>query len=170
MEKRKKLKSFAQKALSKIIPPDRIEKTLERERKKGRTVASLNGSFDLLHAGHLQIIYEASLQADVLVVALNSDASVKAYKGAKRPIIALRQRLQMVSALEFVDYATWFEEKNPTAVLKKIKPDVHVNGAEYTENCVEAAVLKKMSSRLHLFKRIPALSTSEIIARAKKCD
>lgn len=162
--------SFEKKLALKIIAPEEIEKRLEQERRSGKTIVSLNGSFDLLHAGHLQIIYEASLQADILVMALNSDQSVRSYKGPLRPIIPLKERLQMVAALEFVDFVTWFDEQDPRAILKKIKPDVHVNGVEYGENCIEAEVLKKLKARLHLFQRIPALSTSALIEKVKKCD
>ena len=163
-------KSWKKSHLRKIIAPDKVEAYLEKERKLGKTVASLNGSFDLLHAGHLQIIYEASQQADLLIIALNSDESVQSYKGPLRPIVPLKQRLEMLAALEFVDLVTWFEEKDPREILKKIKPHVHVNGAEYGQKCIEAEVVKSLKSRLHLCKRIPALSTSALIEKVKKCD
>lgn len=125
----------------------------------------------MLHAGHLYIVHQASLQADRLIIALNSDASIKRYKGPKRPIIALEYRLSMVAALEFVDYVTWFEEEDPCQVLSLIRPHVHVNGAEYGENCIEAATLKQNGGRLHLVERIPSLATSEIIKTIRdQCD
>ncbi|KPK32238.1 MAG: hypothetical protein AMS24_04700 [Chlamydiae bacterium SM23_39] len=137
-----------------------------REEKK--TIATLNGSFDLLHAGHLKIIYEASLLADVLFILLNTDKSIKAYKGEKRPIISLEYRIQMVTALEFVDFVSWFDETTPIKILKKIKPDVHVNGEEYGENCIEKKIVEKYG-KLHLVKKDIPLSSSKIIEKIR-CD
>ncbi|MBM3183843.1 MAG: adenylyltransferase/cytidyltransferase family protein, partial [Chlamydiae bacterium] len=120
---------------------------------------------DLLHAGHLFIIHEASRQADILILALNTDHSIRSYKGEGRPIIPLQYRLEMIAALEFVDLVTWFDESDPRALLAKIKPDVHVNGQEYGENCIEAEVVKSNGGKLHLVERIPTLSTSNIIQK-----
>jgi rfaE bifunctional protein nucleotidyltransferase chain/domain len=131
------------------------------------TLATLNGSFDLLHAGHLFILHQARRQADKLLVALNSDASIRQYKSSDRPIIPLQYRLELIAALECVDYVTWFNEPDPRALLARIKPDVHVNGAEYGENCLEAATVRENGGRLHLVHRIPSLSTSAIIERIK---
>jgi rfaE bifunctional protein nucleotidyltransferase chain/domain len=139
-----------------------LEKKVAEIRAKGRTIATLNGSFDLLHAGHLHIIYEASKQADTLIVALNSDHSIQQYKSIHRPIISLDYRLQMMAALGFVDYVTWFDETDPRALLNLIKPDVHVNGADYGENCIEAEVIKQNGGRLHLVGLVPGLSTTQI--------
>ena len=115
------------------------------------------------------MIHEASKQADRLIVALNSDDSIRKYKSANRPIIPLQFRLEMVAALEFVDYVTWFDETDPRAFLAKIKPDVHVNGSEYGADCIEAEIVKQHGGRLYLVERIPALSTSAIIEKIKRC-
>lgn len=149
----------------KVILPDDLTCKIDQLRQEKKSIATLNGSFDLLHAGHLEIFLQAALQADVLIVALNSDASIKKYKSSKRPIIALEYRLQMVAALEMVDWVTWFDEVDPCLLLKKIRPDVHVNGAEYGENCIEAPLLREIGARLHLVERIPSLSSSEIIEK-----
>ena len=155
----------------KSIDPSRLEETCASFRAQNLSIASLNGSFDLLHAGHLYMIHQASLQADCLIVALNTDASIKRYKGPERPIVCLRDRLSMMAALEFVDYVTWFDESDPCRILSLIRPDVHVNGAEYGENCIEAETVKRCGGRLHLVKRIPGLATSEIIKTIRgSCD
>lgn len=151
----------------KLVEPEQIEETVRALRKERKTIATLNGSFDLLHAGHLFIIHEAAQQADCLIVALNSDASIRKYKSPDRPLISLQHRLEMMGALSFVGYVTWFEETDPRALLAKIKPDVHVNGAEYGENCIEAGVVQESGGRLHLVRRIPSLSTSAIIEKIK---
>jgi len=149
----------------KVIAPGNLHDAVQWIRDQGFSIATLNGSFDLMHAGHLQIIYEASKQADVLLVALNSDASIKAYKSPDRPIIPLEYRLQMMAALEFVDYVTWFEETDPLRILNEIRPDVHVNGAEYGENCIEADIVKKHGGRIHIVQLVPGLSTSQILKK-----
>src|SRR5690606_2349043 len=118
-----------------------------------------NGSFDLLHAGHLQILYTAAQAADVLIVALNSDRSIKEYKSPKRPIITLDYRMQMIAALCWVDYVTYFDETDPIALLTKIKPDIHVNGSEYGENCIEAEIVKRYGGRIEIVPLVPGLST-----------
>ena len=157
--------------LKKVIKPENLKKKVSELKEQGLTIATINGTFDLMHAGHLHILYEASKTADCLILALNSDESVKKYKSLLRPIIPLSYRLQMMAALSFVDYVTWFHESDPREVLEIIRPDVHVNGAEYGENCIEAEVVKKYGGTLHLVERIDGLSTSEVIQNViKVCD
>ncbi len=151
----------------KIIQPQNLEEWAAQIRAKKLRLATLNGSFDLLHAGHLHIIFEASQVADVLIVALNSDDSIKQYKSPKRPLVSLVDRLQMMAALEFVNYVTWFEELDPRHILSLIKPDVHVNGIEYGENCIEADIVRANGGIIHLASKIPGLSTSAIINKIK---
>lgn len=150
---------------NKLIPPEHLKEKIEAIRKEGKSIATLNGSFDLMHAGHLQIIFEASQVADILIVALNSDASIRAYKSPDRPIIPLEYRLQMMAALEFVDYVTHFDETTPVRILGEIKPNVHVNGAEYGENCIEAPVVKQHGGKIHIVQLVPGLSTSQILKK-----
>lgn len=157
--------SFKEAIAAKRIDPSQIEMEVDNIRAGGQTIATLNGSFDLLHAGHLEIIYQASMQADVLIVALNTDRSIQEYKSIKRPIITLENRLQMMAALQMVDYVTWFDETDPRALLLRIRPDVHVNGAEYTENCIEKEVVISCGGRLHMVSLVPGLSTSQIIQK-----
>ena len=128
----------------KLVDPNLIERHVGSLREKKLSIATLNGSFDLLHAGHLHMIYQAHLQADHLIVCLNTDESIKSYKGKTRPIVSLPYRLEMIAALSFVDSVTFFEETTPIILLEKIKPDVHVNGNEYGENCIEAPTVKKI--------------------------
>lgn len=149
----------------KQVHPHDLIAFVQNLRQQGKTLATLNGSFDLLHAGHLFMIYEAAQQADCLLVALNSDASVRAYKGISRPIIPLNERIELLTALAFVDYVTWFEESDPRALLRIVRPDVHVNGAEYGTDCIEAAIVREIGARLHLVERLPGLATSTILAK-----
>lgn len=156
---------WSEEHLRKVIPHDQIAEKVKQLRNEKKTIATLNGSFDLLHAGHLQIIYEASQQADVLIVGLNTDSSIQRYKSMDRPIIPLKYRIEMLSALEFVDYVTWFDETDPCALLQEIRPDVHVNGAEYGQNCIEADAVKANGGKLYLVELVPGLSTSYIIKK-----
>lgn len=137
----------------------------ETLRALGKRIVTLNGSFDVLHAGHLYILKEARQQGDILIVGLNSDASVRANKGPKRPVVPQAQRADMLLALRYVDYVHIFDEPVPMAFITAVRPDVHVNGAEYGEDCVEAAVVRETGARLHLVPRIDGLSTSGLIER-----
>lgn len=164
-------KIWKEKALEKIIKPGLLEKKVEGLKAKGLRIATLNGSFDLLHAGHLHIIYEASKQADVLIVALNSDTSIRAYKSKTRPIVPLEYRVEMMTAIAFVDYVTWFDETTPCKILEIIKPNIHINGVEYGSDCVESEIVKQGGGKIHLVKRVPGLSTTTLINKIKElCD
>jgi len=163
-----KSETFELESRKKWIEPLTIEQHAAELRQAGKSIATLNGSFDLLHAGHLEMIYQASLQADVLIMALNTDASIQKYKSPLRPIIPLKYRLQMLSALEMVDYVTWFDETDPRLLLSKIRPDVHVNGTEYGENCIEADTVKAGGGRLHIVSLIPGLSTSNVVQKIRE--
>lgn len=153
----------------KLILPDTIEKRVREFRQDGKKIATLNGSFDLLHAGHLHIIFEASKAADILIVLVNTDASVQRYKDPKRPIIDLENRLKMLAAIEFIDYLSYFDEVDPRTILERIRPDVHVNGKEYGENCIEAETVRKGGGSLFLVDRIDGLSTSQIVTKIHLC-
>jgi rfaE bifunctional protein nucleotidyltransferase chain/domain len=157
--------NFKEAIAFKVIEPALLRGKVGELRKQKKTIATLNGSFDLMHAGHLEIIYQASCQADVLIVALNTDSSIQRYKNPLRPIIPLEYRIEMMAGLAMVDYVTWFDETDPCKVLSLIQPDVHVNGAEYTEQCIEAETVRSCGGRLHLVHLVPGLSTSKIIKK-----
>jgi D-beta-D-heptose 7-phosphate kinase/D-beta-D-heptose 1-phosphate adenosyltransferase len=132
-------------------------------RAKGKRIVTINGTFDILHNGHLHILNEARKLGDVLIVALNSDASVRSNKGLDRPIVPERRRAELLLALRMVDYVHIFDEPDPRALLKEIRPDIHVNGAEYGEDCIESETVRHGGGTIHLVGRIPGLSTSRLI-------
>ncbi|HLP41994.1 MAG TPA: bifunctional heptose 7-phosphate kinase/heptose 1-phosphate adenyltransferase [Fibrobacteria bacterium] len=134
---------------------------------RGKTVVTLNGSFDVMHAGHLHILEDARRQGDVLIVGLNSDASIHQYKGPDRPIIPQEYRAKMLLALRTVDYVHIFDETVPMPFLEQVKPHVHVNGSEYGTDCIEAPTVKAHGGRIHIVEKIPGLSTSDILARIR---
>lgn len=139
----------------------------ERLRAQGQTIVTLNGSFDLLHAGHLHIIDEARRQGDVLIVGLNSDASVRAYKGPTRPIVPEAYRAAMLLALRAVDYVHIFDETVPMPFLDEVRPHVHVNGSEYGAECIEAPLVTSHGGHIHVVDKVAGLSTSDIVSRIR---
>ena len=149
----------------KLVPREDLSLWAAEIRKSGRSIVTLNGSFDLLHSGHLHILHEASLQGDVLIVALNSDASIQQYKSPKRPFIPLKERLTLLSAISFVDFVTWFEETDPRRLLKEIQPDVHVNGADWGKDCIEREVVEQCGGKLHIVSLVEGLSTTRIVEK-----
>jgi rfaE bifunctional protein nucleotidyltransferase chain/domain len=161
----KRCETLKEALLCKIIDPGQLEDKIAEIRLLGKSIATLNGSFDLLHAGHLEMLYQASLQADVLILALNTDRSIQEYKSPLRPIIPLAERLKLIASLCMVDYVTWFDETDPRQILSRIRPDVHVNGAEYGENCIEAEVVRSCGGRIHIVSLVEGLSTSQIIKK-----
>jgi D-beta-D-heptose 7-phosphate kinase/D-beta-D-heptose 1-phosphate adenosyltransferase len=146
-----------------LVPRYALAQLATTLRAKGKRIVTINGSFDILHNGHLHILNEARQQGDVLIVGLNSDASVKSYKGPTRPIVSERPRAEMLLALRMVDYVHIFDESDPVAFLKEINPDVHVNGSEYGENCIEGETVRRGGGEIHLVNRIPGLSTSHLV-------
>lgn len=165
---RTELKSSApwsQECKKKIISPHNLKAKVASLKEEGHRIITLNGSFDLLHAGHLYIIHQAKSVGGTLILALNSDSSIRSYKGPKKPIVSLPERIELMAALEFVDFVTWFDEPDPRALLSIIQPHVHVNGAEYGANCVEAQVVEEGGGQLYLVERIPQLSTSDLVQK-----
>jgi rfaE bifunctional protein nucleotidyltransferase chain/domain len=149
----------------KIIEPTHLPEFIQKLRGQKKTIATLNGSFDILHPGHLFMIFEAAKCGDALLLLLNSDDSIKSYKGKNRPYSPLKQRLMMIAALSEVSFVSWFEETDPRAILEIIKPDVHVNGAEYGPDCIEAEVVRTHGGRLHLVPRIGDFATTKLIEK-----
>lgn len=139
-----------------------------RLRMQGRRIVTINGAFDIMHAGHLHFLREARRQGDVLLVGVNSDASIRGNKGPDRPFVGEDDRVRMLLALRDVDYVHLFEEATPIEFLEIVRPDVHVNGAEYGADCVEAPTVLAHGGRVHLVDRLPGLSTTELIERVRR--
>jgi len=118
-------------------------------RREGRTVAMANGIFDLLHVGHVRYLEAAAREADVLVVAVNSDASARALKGAGRPIVPERERAEVLAALACVDHVVLFGEPTCDRLLGLLRPDVHCKGTDYTvETVPEARTVASFGGRV----------------------
>lgn len=132
-------------------------------------IAATNGCFDILHVGHVKYLKEAKKCGDVLVVGLNSDVSVKMLKGETRPINPQSDRAQVLAALNCVDYVVIFDEISPIELLKSIKPDVYVKGADYTiETLPEAKPLLTLGIDIKFVDLVLGKSTSNIIKKSQK--
>jgi rfaE bifunctional protein nucleotidyltransferase chain/domain len=151
----KKLKTLAQ-----------LRRIMARERKTGRTTVLANGGFDLVHAGHVRYLRAAKARGDILLVALNSDASVRRLKGPGRPILPQDERAEIIGAFEFVDYVTIFDEPNVERILRALKPDVHAKGSDYSKKTVpERETILGYGGRIAIAGGPKIRSTSEVIPR-----
>jgi rfaE bifunctional protein nucleotidyltransferase chain/domain len=147
------------KTLSELLP------ILQKHKTAGKTIVTNNGSYDIIHIGHVLGLFEAKKQGDILVVGINSDKSVKAYKGPSRPINNEQMRTRLLAALSCVDYVFTFDETEPMGWLEQIKPHIHTNGAEYGKDCIERSVVEKHGGQIHLLPMIEGIKSSMLIDR-----
>ena len=133
------------KYLHKLKNISSLKKIIKEYKEKGQTIVFTNGCFDIIHPGHIKVFKSAKSHGDILVVALNSDSSIKKLKGPRRPILNQKARAQIISALEFVDYVILFNEATPYALIKKVQPDILVKGGDWKiKNIVGRNVVKKV--------------------------
>lgn len=152
--------------VGKMVSLKRLVSELEQLRAEGRKVAFTNGCFDIIHAGHVRYLKKARSLADVLVVGLNSDKSIKSIKGPDRPIVPERERAEVLGSLESVDYVVLFGEPTPIKLIEAIRPDVLVKGADWAAHeIVGADVVKASGGRLARVKLVEGRSTTNIIKR-----
>lgn len=142
-----------------------LAKITKKEKANKKRVVFTNGCFDLIHPGHVKVFEDAKKHGDILIVALNSDKSVRRLKGSKRPILSQESRVKVISALEVVDYVVVFEQDTPYEAIKKIKPDILVKGGDWKENEIIGADLVKKVVRVKIVKN---LSTTNLIKRIIK--
>jgi glycerol-3-phosphate cytidylyltransferase len=153
---------------SKIITLDQLGAESARLRVEGKRVVATNGCFDLLHVGHVRYLAAARKLGDVLVVGLNSDDSVRQLKGEGRPVNRERDRAEVLSALESVDYVTIFPEKRATNFLHAAQPAVYAKGGDYTTDTLdpeERAVLDEFGTRIEIIPFEKGYSTSKLLTR-----
>jgi len=115
----------------KILTLKDLVKVRVRLRRRGKTVVFTNGCFDLIHGGHIRLFRYAKRRGDILIVALNSDASIRKLKGPSRPVFPLRERLEILSAMADIDYVTWFCEETPRKIIAALLPDVLAKGGDW---------------------------------------
>ena len=152
-----------------LIKQNELENLLTDLKSKGKTIVTTNGCFDILHVGHVRYLEKAKSFGDVLIVALNSDKSVKSIKGEGRPINNENDRAEILSALRSVDYVVLFDEDSPINLLLKIKPDVHTKGADYSvETLPEAKGIIASGGRIEFISFVEGKSTTSIIEKMKE--
>ena len=139
---------------------------------EGRKIVTVNGSFDILHAGHLDQLEEAKKQGDVLFVGINSDASVREKKGESRPYVPQEARAAMLAALQCVDYVSIVDASYgdvPQVLIRTVKPDVHVNGPDYgpLETWLEWPVMQEVGAKGYVMGRRNDFSTSDLISKIR---
>ncbi len=143
-----------------------LSRSVRRFQRAGRRVVLTNGCFDLLHVGHITLFQQAKRLGDVLIVAVNSDASIKTLKGPGRPIIPQHDRAQLVAALASVDYVTIFPEATPLNLIKALRPDVLVKGADWSASgIVGGDLVRQCGGRVARIPLIKDYSTTRLIAR-----
>jgi D-glycero-beta-D-manno-heptose 1-phosphate adenylyltransferase len=131
-----------------VLTESELLEAVAADRAAGRTLAFANGCFDLLHVGHVRYLQGAAAEADRLVVAVNDDASVARLKGTGRPMMPLDERAEIVAALACVDYVVVFSDDTVDRLLRRVKPDVHCKGTDYTVDTVpERAVVQAYGGR-----------------------
>jgi D-beta-D-heptose 7-phosphate kinase/D-beta-D-heptose 1-phosphate adenosyltransferase len=158
--------AFAGSGKLRTIPQLLIE--LELRRRAGQKIAFTNGCFDVLHAGHVQYLTEARAQADLLVVGLNSDSSVRTLKGSGRPLNSVEARAAVLAGLQSVDYITVFDEPTPIRLIEAVRPDVLVKGADYRKaEVVGADLVESYGGRVYLAPLRDGFSTTNLFQRMK---
>jgi D-beta-D-heptose 7-phosphate kinase/D-beta-D-heptose 1-phosphate adenosyltransferase len=153
---------------SKVVGVPKLLAELARRRAAGQRVAFTNGCFDVLHAGHVQYLAEARRQADCLVVALNSDSSVRQLKGPTRPLNPVEARALVLAGLQDVDFVTIFADVTPLSLIEAVRPDVLVKGSDYQKSeVVGAEFVEGYGGRVHLAELRNGFSTTNLIERMK---
>lgn len=152
-----------------LVNRNDLSSLLDKLRSEGKTIVTTNGCFDILHVGHVRYLEKTKTFADVLIVALNSDKSVKSIKGDSRPINKEEDRAEVLSALRCVDYVVLFDEDSPIDLLLQIKPDVYTKGADYTvETLSEAKPIMENGGRVEFISFVEGKSTTSIINKMKE--
>lgn len=154
--------------MNKILERETLRTKLEELRKEGKKIAFTNGCFDILHVGHVRYLREAKKTADVLVLALNSDSSVRSIKGEKRPLVPQQERAEVLEALEFIDFVTIFPEATPLELIKFLKPDVLIKGGDWPEEkVVGREEIKKWGGKVTIIPEVEGKSTTNIVEKIK---
>lgn len=154
--------------MSKVKKLAEIRKIVTKLKKKKKKIVFTNGCFDILHYGHLKYLEKCKRLGDILVIGLNSDSSVRKIKGKHRPVIKQKQRAAILSALEFIDYITIFNETTPERLIKAITPNILAKGGDWKkENIVGGEYVKKAGGRVATIPFVKGYSTTTILKRIK---
>lgn len=148
-----------------VLSHEELREEVQRRRDGGATIAFANGCFDLLHVGHLRYLEGAADEADVLVVAINSDRSVRELKGEGRPLMPADERAELIAALRCVDFVTVFDERSPALLLESLRPDVQCKGTDYTASSVpEGELVRSWGGRIAIVGDPKDHSTTDLLS------
>ena len=137
-------------------------------RRQGKQVVFTNGCFDLLHRGHVRYLDRAKTLGDVLIVAINSDASVRALKGPDRPLMSEQERAELISALAAVDYVLVFEDRDPEKVIRALEPDILVKGGDWSpDQIVGREIVERRGGQVRTLPYVEGASSSELLRRIR---
>jgi len=151
---------------SKVLSPSALAAKVAELRAQGKRIVTTNGCFDLLHWGHIHCLAEARKLGDVLIVGLNSDASVRGLKGPSRPLVEEGTRLKQIAGLESVDFVSLFFEGTPEKFLETVRPAVHVKGGDYESGKMpERTVVEKHGGTIQIIPQVPGFSTTALIGK-----
>jgi len=139
-----------------------LKKITDRLKKHGKKIVFTNGCFDILHSGHIKLLKKAKSLGDFLIVAINSDKSVKRIKGKKRPIVGEKNRSEIVDSIKFVDFVYIFNEDTPEKTIKAIRPEILVKGSDWEPNKIVGREFVKKVVRVPLLK---GFSTTDLIKK-----
>ncbi len=158
-------------SMGKIVSQEELIQMTAREKRGGRSVVFTNGCFDLLHPGHVRCLAEARALGDVLVVAINSDRSVRGNKGPERPLVTEQDRAEVLAALASVDYVTIFDEPTPRELISRVLPSVLVKGADWAPDQVAGRKeVEAAGGRVVSIPLAPGYSTTNLVQRIRKAD
>jgi rfaE bifunctional protein nucleotidyltransferase chain/domain len=151
-----------------ILSEAELVAALEKERAAGRTIAFANGCFDVLHVGHIRYLQDAARVADVLVVGVNGDGSVRELKGEGRPVMNEAERAEIISAINGVGYVTVFHERSPARLLGVLRPDFQAKGTDYTpESVPEGEIVRSYGGRVVIVGDPKDHSTTALLQKMK---
>lgn len=154
--------------MGRVVSRDELLRAMAVARDQGRSVALANGCFDILHVGHVRYLQGAAEEADVLVVGVNSDESVRELKGEGRPVQPEDERAELLAALEAVDLVTVFPERDVAALLRALRPDVHCKGTDYTpETLPERDVAAEVGARIAIVGDPKDHDTSALLTKLR---
>ena len=153
---------------SKVVSRVELLEEVDALRRKGTTVAFANGCFDILHVGHLRYLEGAANEADVLVVGVNGDDSVRKLKGQGRPVMPEHERAELVAGLSWPDYVVVFHEESPVELIRALRPEVHCKGTDYSEdNVPEGDVVREYGGRVAIVGDPKDHSTTSLIEKTR---
>ncbi len=156
--------------MSALIVPNYVElaERIRPEREQGRSIALANGCFDILHVGHVRLLTDARLEADILIIALNHDESIRVSKGDGRPYVPLAERMEVVAALSGIDFVTSFGEKTADELIGTLRPDVQIKGTDWSASTVpERAAVEAYGGRIAICGDVKGHSSSQLVERIR---